>query len=176
VYLFTSSLGVSWSSSAVRQSFIPLLHRLVNAAISGRGFPRNIVPGAIFVAAWPDGGSAELTTPDGQVELVQTTVGPQGRFVVVEPTSSRGLYELRRNGTRIEAFTVLGQFAEPDFRTLTGIQQERLANWLGHRIYQDWPSAVKDLGPLDLSPELWPAILLAIGALYMFETWFVRFL
>jgi len=176
VYLFTSSFGASWSSFPVRQSFIPLVHRLINAAMVGRGFARNIEPGGTFIAAWPDSTPGELVRPDGDRAVVAPVRGPQKRFVMVEDAALRGLYELRRNGKRTEAFTVTGQFAEADLRTLTGEQQERLAGLLGHRVYPDWSSALKELGSLDAAPELWLVVIAAIAGLYLFEAWFVRYL
>lgn len=176
VYLFTSSLGVSWSSMPVRQSFVPLLHRLVQAAIAGRGFRRNIAPGEAFVAAWPGPQPAKLVAPGGEERTIAPTKTPQGNFAIVEGAEVRGLHELRSGDKRVEAFTVTGQFAEPDLRTLTEKQCGQLAGLLGHSIYPDWHAAIEELEPADSAPELWALILALVAALYLFETWFVRFL
>ena len=69
-----------------------------------------------------------------------------------------------------------GRFAEADLRTLDRNGQERLGDLLGQSVYPDWPAAVKALGPADAERELWPLLLAVICALYLFETWFVRYL
>ena len=176
VYLFTSSLGVSWSSLAVRQSFIPFLYRLINAAMRGNGFPRNLRPDEPFVAPCKATGPATLVTPGGETRAVEPVEGPHGRFVVVDGASARGLYRLHAPDGQLETFTVKGRFAEADLRTLDQDQQERLGDLLGQSVYPDWPSAVKALGPADAERELWPLLLAVICALYLFETWFVRYL
>jgi len=176
VYLFTSSLGVSWSSFAVRQSFIPLLYRLINAAMRGGGFPRNLRPGEPFIAPWDAPGPAMLETPGGVSRMIEPTPGPQKSFIVVDGVSERGIYTLRDPAGRVETFTVTGRSPEADLRTLTEKQGAELADLLGQAPYPNWSAAVRALGPADAARELWPLLLMAICALYLFETWFVRYL
>jgi len=176
VYLWTSSIGASWSSLAVRQSFIPLIVRMINAAMAGRGFPRNLRPGESFVCEWTGKGTAALVGPDGQQRELQPVRGPEKPFVIASGLAERGLYELRDATRRVGAFAVIGQFAEPDLRTLDDDGQKALAATLGHSIFEDWPAAVRALGPSDSAPELGLVVLLVICALYLFETWFVRYL
>ena len=177
VLLLTSSLGVSWSSLPVRRAFLPLLVRLTSSAAKARMFPRNVRVGEPFVSAWPGVEEVTLTDPDLAENRLETIESSGRTFLVAEEVTRRGKYQLEgRTSGHKESFTAIGVAPEADLRTLEGDQRKELESTLGAIVYPDWPSAVKALGPADESVRLWPWLLLAVLALYMVETWFVRLL
>lgn len=174
VYLWTSTLGVAWNSLAVRQSGQPLLYRLVTAAARGRVLPRNLVPGQRAVLPWPTAGRVEALQPDGILaQVVETAAWQETHVVSFVPAPIPGVHRLRGGGHE-EAITVQRAPAEGDLRTVTAATAERLATALGAPLYAGWPAAVQALGAADAQRPLWPWLLLALLALYLFETWFVR--
>lgn len=174
--LLTSSLGISWSSLPVRQSYLPFLFRLLNAAGRGRGFTRNLATGQPFVALWPAREEVTLTSPGSGERKLGPTESAGRPFVVVEGLEERGPYSLSGPSGHVESFTVRGKPPEADLRTLDARQKKELESALGAPVYPDWPTAVSALGPSHPSARLWPWILLALLGLYLLETWFVRYL
>ncbi len=53
-------------------------------------------------------------------------------------------------------------------------QTARLESLLDTKLHAGWPAAVAALGPADARHDLWPVLLAALLALYLFETWFLR--
>jgi hypothetical protein len=174
-YLFTSSLGISWSSMPVRRSYIPFLHRLLNMAARGRGFVRNLQAGETFVSRWPVSGALKMTSPDQKTSDLETVDANSGAFVVASGMQQRGLYTIHKDDVR-ETFTITGNPPEADLRSLKTDELKYLGELLGSPIYPDWPSAVQALGPSRESDRLWPWLLLAVLVIYAVEAWFVRLL
>jgi hypothetical protein len=158
----------------VRQCFVPFVLKLTQAAMAGRGLPRNVAPGGRVVLPWSGGEEAQLVGPDRSVrELAAAGAGKQ-RYVAVDKARQHGLYRIEGAGASNVAFTVQGEVPEGDLRSLTPEQQERLSAVLGAPVYGGWSAAVQALGSQDAAWPLWPWILVGMGCLYVFETWFVR--
>lgn len=174
VWLVTSSLGISWSSLAVQQAHLPLLYRLIGAAMAGRGVPRNLGPGEAFATAWAKDDAVTLTPPDHETRQLATVPGSSRPFLSVAPTAQRGLYRLQGKSGQLDAFTISGAFAESDLRSLPPAAAAQLSTTLGAPLYAGWPAAVAALGPADRQLAAWPWLLAALLALYLFESWFVR--
>jgi hypothetical protein len=174
VWLVASSLGISWSSLAVQQAYLPLLYRLVGAAMAGRGVPRNLEPGQAFVTPWGADDTVTLMGPDRVERPLATAPGASHPFVTADSPGPRGLYRLQGKTGARDAFTVRGAFPESDLRSLTPEASTRLGASLGAPILAGWPAAVAALGAADLLQAAWPWLLAALLALYLFETWFVR--
>jgi hypothetical protein len=172
-YLFTSSLGISWSSMPVRRTYIPFLHRLLNMAARGRGFVRNLQPGETFVSRWPSSGTVTLISPDQKASNLETEDANSIAFVVATGMQQRGLYTIHKDDAR-QSFTITGNPPEADLRSLEPEEMKKLGDLLGSPIYPDWSSAVQALGPSHESDRLWPWLLLAVLAIYAIEAWFVR--
>ncbi len=174
VLLITSSLGVTWSSLAVQQAFLPLLYRLIESAMAGRGLPRNLEPGEAFVTPWPEDDTLTLVQPDQEERPVKTTPGVGHPFVTVEAPGERGLYRLQGKSGQSDAFTVRGAFLESDLRCLPPAALARLGTALGAPVFSSWPAAVEALGPADKVQPAWPWLLVGLLALYLFESRFIR--
>ena len=174
-YLLASSLGVSWSSMPVRQCFIPFLVRLSQAAMNGRVFPRNLAPGESLVMPWPHGETVKVIAPDLTKRSAELVKGKKERFVVLPDLRDRGLYRLEDEDGHAEHATVVGAPSEGDLRTLREEQAARLSEFLGAPVYSDWPTAVKALGASDEFHRVWPWLLGLMVLLYLFETWFLRY-
>ncbi len=172
-YLFTSSLGISWSSMPVRRSYIPFMHRLLNMAARGRGFVRNLTAGETFVSRWPDSGAVKMTSPDQRTSDLETVDANSVAFVVATGMQQRGLYTIHKDDAT-ETFTITGNPPEADLRSLKQDDLKKLSELIGSPIYPDWSSAVQALGPSRDSDRLWPWLLLAVLAVYAVEAWFVR--
>ena len=176
VLLLTTSLGISWSSLPVRQSYLPLLHRMLNSAARGRGFARNLAAGQAFMGAWPVAEAITVTMPDQRKREVQPSEGPGGHFLVVDGLGQRGTYRVEGTSSSAETFTVSAEPPEADLRSLDGKERTELEELLGARIYADWPAAVSGLGAGNRLARLWHWLLIAVLGLYLLEAWFVRFL
>jgi hypothetical protein len=177
IFFFTSTLGVGWTSLPVRQSYIPFITRVLAAAVAGRSFPLNLTPvasGASFVASWPAKGSATLTLPDQSTKKVEVLEAAAGQFIVLDNLRDAGLYRLADTAGHHAVFTVVVGASETDLRTLAAPAKVTVAASLGAEIQPDWITAVKNLGPLGASSPLWPWLLAAMLALYVFETWFIK--
>ena len=179
VFLYTASLGISWSSMPVRQSAVPFFLRLIHAAMAGRTFPRNLAPGERLIMPWSGSGEVILTAPGGTVREVPTVDWEEQRFVLVDAPGAPGEYRLAgatasANGNEEAHFTVRTDVVEGDLRPLAGPDSKRLAAALGVPVYMGWAKAVEALGPDDAVFAQWPWIVVAILAIYLFETWFVR--
>ena len=175
VYLFTSSLGISWTSLPVRQCFVPLVFRVAHAAMSGRVLPRNLQPGQRLVMRWPGAGPVTMTAPDLTETSAEVVQWNKRSFVVIDGLVDRGLYRLQDTSGRTDHFTIRGTVSEGDLRTLADDQRRRLAGLLGAPIHADWPAAVKSMGTDDAFFPMWPWVLALMLVLYVFETWFVRY-
>jgi hypothetical protein len=134
----------------------------------------NLNPGATFIASWPAGASATLTLPDLSTKPVDVLDAAAGRFVVLDKLRDSGLYEIADGHGNRRAFTIIGGAAETDLRSLPDGAKGKLAGALGAEVFPDWTSAVKSLGAAGATKPLWPWLLAAMLALYLFETWFVR--
>jgi hypothetical protein len=174
VWLVASSLGISWSSLAVQQAYLPLLYRLVGAAMAGRGVPRNLEPGQAFVTPWGAEDTVTLVGPDRGERQLATVPGASHPFITADSPGQRGLYRLQGKTGERAAFTVRGAFPESDLRSLTPEAATRLGASLGAPILAGWPAAVAALGSADMLQAAWPWLLAVLLALYLFETWFVR--
>ena len=172
-----SSLGVSWSSLPVRQSYVAFLHRLAHAAAATRGYPRNLAPGEPFLTAWPATNTITVTllAPD-QSETTVATIESGGRhFLSVPAPTQRGTYTARAgNSAPTETFTLATPPAESDLRPVDPQQTRQLESLLGSTLHAGWPAAVAALGPADARHAAWPWLLAALLALYLFESWFIR--
>ncbi len=178
VFVFASSLGISWNSMPVRQSFIPFWVRLAHAAMAGRAPARNLSAGEKLILPWPTAGVLELTQPDqSRVELAAAAWQEQA-FVQLEAPRRGGVYTLTgatKGGQQLtEYFTVRGTAGEGDLRSLDASGRAELATALGVPVFSSWPQAVEELGAADANSEMWPWILLIMLGLYAFEAWFVR--
>ena len=176
VYVFTSSLGISWSSLTVCQAYLPFLYRLLEAAAVGRTLPRNLTPGGRLVTRWPAEAAVTLAAPDGLMSRATTQKWQGGHALVVEGLSQPGVYRLSDRAGNAACVTVRETVTEGDLRPLDTKQQSALSRALGAPIHSGWRAAVRHLGPADATTPLWPAILLVLLALYCFETWLVRHL
>ena len=180
VFLFTSTLGVGWTSLPVRQSFIPLIARVLNSAVAGRALGLNLIPGTTFITSWAAKGTAMLTLPDLSTRPVNVLDAAAGQFVVLDNLHDPGLYQLADGAGHHGAFTIVGGAAETDLRSLPEAAKGKLAGALGHDVFPDWASAVAEydppraLGPAGARLPLWPWLLAGMLGLYLFETWFVR--
>jgi hypothetical protein len=174
VCLWTSTLGIGWSSLAVRQSFIPALYDLTLGCARGRILARNAAPGEALVLPWPNGEPATLETPARTTQPLAPETWHNAHFLHLPGQPQPGVYRLSGTGGARDAVTVTGAPAEGDLRTLTAADQARLAEWLGSPLYPGWEAAVTALGPADAHRPLWPWLVLALLAIYLFETWFVR--
>ena len=172
-----SSLGVSWSSLPVRQSYVAFLHRLAHAAAATRGYPRNLAPGEPFLTAWPATNAVTVTllAPDHSETTVPTLESGGRYFLSVPAPTQRGAYTARaENNAHTETFTLATPPAESDLRPVDPTQARHLETLLGSTLHAGWPAAVAALGPADARHAAWPWILTALLALYLFETWFIR--
>ncbi len=172
-----SSLGVSWSSLPVRQSYVAFLHRLAHAAAATRGYPRNLAPGEPFLTAWPATNAVNVTllAPDQSETTVTTTESGGGHFLSVPAPTQRGTYTVRaENRAHTETFTLATPPAESDLRPVDPQQTRQLASLLASPLPPRWPAAVAALGPADARHAAWPWLLTALLALYLFESWFIR--
>ena len=174
VFLFTSTLGVAWTSLPVRQSFIPLITRILSAAVAGRTLPLNLVSGENFVTPWPAKGSATLTLPDTSTKSVPVLDAAAGQFIVLDKPRDAGLYQLADAAGNKRAFTVIGSAAETDLRSLPESARSKLAASLGTEVHPDWSAAVRALGPSGATAPLWPWLLILMLSLYVFESWFIK--
>ncbi len=172
-----SSLGVSWSSLPVRQSYVAFLHRLAHAAAATRGYPRNLAPGEPFLTAWPATNTVNVTllAPD-QSETTVPTIESGGRhFLSVPAPTQRGTYTARAaDSAHTETFTLATPPAESDLRPVDPQQARHLETLLGTPLHASWPAAVAALGPADARHAAWPWLLAGLLALYLFESWFIR--
>lgn len=172
-----SSLGVSWSSLPVRQSYVAFLHRFAHAAAATRGYPRNLAPGEPFLTAWPATNTVNVTflAPD-QSETTVATIESGGRhFLSVPAPTQRGSYTARaENRAHTETFTLATPPAESDLRPVDPQQTRQLESALGSPLHAGWPAAVAALGPADARHAAWPWLLAGLLALYLFESWFIR--
>lgn len=174
VFLFTSTLGVGWTSLPVRQSYIPFVTRILNAAVAGRTLPLNLSPGGSFVTPWPAKGEVKVTLPDQSIQTRAVLDAAAGQFVVLDSLRETGLYQISDSAGNSRAFTVVGAAAESDLRSLPLQSQQKFGSILNSDIHPDWFAAVKTLGPAGANLTLWPWILAAMLVLYVFEAWFVK--
>jgi hypothetical protein len=171
--LVTSSLGMSWSSLPVRQSFVPFLYRLMNHAAGGRTLPRNIEVGDVFIGTWPEAEPVTLTAPAGGTSAVSPTPAGGRHFVVASAPAQPGTYRLSA-GAHATAFTVRGSAPEADLRPLRGAAQGRLESALTAPVHPSWTAAVDALGADTAAHELWSWLLVIMLLCYLTETWVVR--
>lgn len=176
VLLFTSSLGVSWNSLPVRQSYVAFMHRLLHSAAAGRSYARNLQPGEPFMSAWPSNGAVTVVAPDQSETTAQPLESAGKKYVVVPGQTQRGAWQVRGANGQAESFTVVAPPAETDVRTVDATQTAALEAALETHIHPGWPAAVAALGRLNGRRVEWEWILGAFLALYLFETWFVRHL
>ena len=176
VLLFTSSLGVSWNSLPVRQSYVAFMHRLLHSAASGRSYARNLQPGEPFMSAWPSNDAVTVVAPDQSETSAHLMESAGKKYVVVPGQTQRGAWQVRGANGQVESFTVVAPPAETDLRTVDATQTEALETALETHLHAGWPAAVAALGPLNGRRVEWEWILGALLALYLFETWFVRHL
>jgi hypothetical protein len=174
VFLFTSTLGVGWTSLPVRQSYIPLLTRIFTAAAAGRTLPLNIEPGSTFITPWTGKEPVTLTVPDQSARPVESIDAATGRFIVLDNLHDAGLYSIADADGKKISFTIVGGAVENDLRSLSGAAKSKLETALGAGVFPDWNSAVRSLGPAGGAAPVWPWLLLAMLGLYLFESWFVR--
>lgn len=174
IVLLTSSLGVSWSSLAVQRVQLPLLFRMLAAAAAGRGFPRNLEPGAPLLLPWPSVEEVTLVRPDQSRTTLRSAAGTGSAFLAVAGPTERGPYALIGHSGRRDAFTVRGAAPECDLRSVTAPQAALLAASLGTEIRNGWAAAVAEIGAADRVQPWWPWLLAGLLLLYLFETWFVR--
>jgi hypothetical protein len=178
VFVFASTLGISWNSLPVRQGFIPFWVRLIHAATAGREPTRNIRTGETLVLPWPAAGTVQLTQPDQRHVELAVVAWRKEAFVQLAAPSQQGVYQL--TGTTpdseqtVDYFTVHGPTSEGDLRSLEADAQGRLEATLGVSIFACWPEAVDKLGAADATYALWPWLLVMMLGLYTFEAWFVR--
>jgi hypothetical protein len=174
VLLFASSLGVSWNSLPVRQSYVAFMHRLLHAAAAGRSYARNLQPGEPFMSAWPSNDAVTVVAPDQTETNAQPLESAGKTYVVIPGQTQRGAWEVRGANGQAESFTVVAPPAETDVRTVDFVQQRHLEMMLNTRIHSSWAAAVAELGPMNGRRIEWEWILGALLALYLFEAWFVR--
>ena len=175
VLFLASSLGVSWSSLPVRQSYVAFLHRLAHAAAANRGYPRNLAPGEPFLTAWTSTNAVTVLAPDQSETTVPTVEFGGRRFLSVPAPSQRGTYTLRTaNTAATETFTRATPPVESDLRPVDAQQTSRLEAFLGTPLQSGWSAAVAALGPADARRPAWEWLLGGLLALYLFETWFIR--
>jgi len=172
--LFTSSLGVSWNSLPVRQSYVAFVHRLLHSAAAGRTYARNLSPDEPFLSAWPSNDAVTVVAPDQSETTAQPSDAGGRKFVIVPAQSQRGTYQLHSADGHAESFTVVAPPAETDLRPVDAAQARSLESALDTRIHAGWTAAVAALGSADARRVEWEWILAALLALYLFETWFVR--
>lgn len=176
VYLWTSSLTISWTALPVRQSFVPFLTRLLHAAAAGSVWPRNLDPGKTVVLPWPHGEAPQLTGPGGTRQQLAPVNWGEKAYIVLSAPPAPGLYRVggEEDSGAAAHFTVCGTVPEGDLRSLTAAEGEAMAAVLGAPIHQGWGDAVAACGPADAFQAAWPWLLVAMLAMYLAETWLVR--
>lgn len=96
VILVTTSVDREWSTWAVwGHSLIPLMHEIVNFAVSSRWSDRDILVGQSIVSHLPvraSDVSATLQVPNGESQA-PVTAG-DGRSIISEPTTRAGFYKM----------------------------------------------------------------------------------
>ena len=175
VYLLTTSLGIGWNSMPVRRCFIPFALRLSQAAMAGGVLPSNLAPGERLVRPWPTAGPVTMADPDGNRLAVPIAASGGEHYATVARVGGRGLYRLSDADGNTGHFTVHADPLEDDLRRLDGEARGQLAEQLGAPIHEGWAAAVRSLGGRDDWIPLAPWLLLLLLALYVFETWFVRY-
>jgi hypothetical protein len=95
--LVTTSLDDRWANWALWPSFLPMMHQLVEYAISGRAAERTTV-GEPVSLQWPPHAAAgqrvDVRRPDGRSSALRLEHSPQSSHVTLAETSQSGLYSL----------------------------------------------------------------------------------
>jgi hypothetical protein len=105
VLLVTTSLDDRWANWALWPSFLPMMHQLVEYAVSGRAAERTTV-GQPVAVQWPQhaavGQRVDVRRPDGRSSTLPLENTGQSSHVTLEETSQSGLYSLTMGPPRAE--------------------------------------------------------------------------
>jgi hypothetical protein len=97
VLLVTTSLDDRWANWALWPSFLPMMHQLVEYAVSGRAAERTTVGQSISLQ-WTHhaaiGQRVDVRRPDGRSSTLRLESTRQASHVTLEDTSQSGLYSL----------------------------------------------------------------------------------
>ena len=179
--LLTTSVDRDWSDLALRTSFVPLVHQLMDyLAQRGEGKAgANVTLGQEVEVGLPGGrGSLVLIRPDGAEVIVEAPEEHDGddvvRRITLNDIDLPGRYTLRRRvgAQQATTFNAHPALAESNLRP---VSPARVESVLG-------PSSERPLkagvGPSLTREEtsqhpLWPYLLVALFVLLGSETWFV---
>jgi hypothetical protein len=175
VLVWNTTADVTWSDLARRDSFVPLLDRMLSYLSSG-GVRRHFTAGQPVTLPVPDarpGEEVTLTTPRGQ-EQKQRLEGQASRaFLFLENATDPGVYRLERAGKEGLTFAVN---TDRSTSHLTQMDGRTLVHWWS-------PATVEVLGADEAAHRytagassfpLWPALVLVACLLLLAETIYVH--
>jgi len=120
VLLWTSTLSGRWNSLVVRESFLPLLHRMLDLAASGQEPPRNVQQGEPIISRVPPEGKLFIAAPDNALHELGRVHASGETYIRFERTRVPGLYTLTDEaGRTLKSFTVAPRRSESDIRPLS---------------------------------------------------------
>jgi hypothetical protein len=172
VAVFASTLDADWSTLPAKPDYVPFLHELVFRLASGRS-PRNLEIGAPIALLLPRGDSADdwlALSPRGN-ELASSILGNEQPLLLVDKTSTPGVYRLRRRthaNPFINAATAPGDelfvvSTDRDESDLTPLSDERWAELTAEGRFRPMESPSDLFGSLreeSARVEIWFGLLL----------------
>ncbi|MBS3762972.1 MAG: BatA domain-containing protein [Planctomycetes bacterium] len=179
--LCTSPFTGTWNSLVVRQSFLPLVYRLLDIASAGSAPSRNLREGKPIICCideLPSEGRAEklyVATPDKTLEELRSVKIADKSYVRYDSTSEPGLYNITdKRGNVLRSYTVSGKNAESDMRPL----DEKSVQMLGNIFSTDFTRGEADLrgamvtAGYSLMLTTW--VVAVLGGLLLLETLLLR--
>jgi len=134
VVLFTTSCDGAWSTLPLRASFLPILHRTVTWLAQDEAVPLDarrvgeplewLFPGS------DEAVSVAITTPDGVVHTVASTLDQGRNRAVFTETNLPGLYRIDARVTPHNAQPIVAINVDPAESDLTRLPEGRLRNLL----------------------------------------------
>ncbi|MDA1138517.1 MAG: BatA and WFA domain-containing protein [Planctomycetota bacterium] len=128
VFLWTTTIGGSWNSLVVNQSFMPLLMRTMNYAASFKPLSRNLVPGQPIIHEVSEiPGTLFLATPNFELVPLERILHQGRQYVRFERTDKAGVYELQRSdGAAVASFFIRNPQEESDLLPLKSEKEKQL--------------------------------------------------
>lgn len=178
VILFNTTANDDWSDLPRRNSFVPLIDRLLTYLTAGR-VRRSFETGEAVSLPLTDvnpGETVMVRTPDGGT-VTPTLTSTSGRTILrLEDVTQPGVYRVERSTSSTPEVAFVVNVGRGD-SVLTPMDTAALAKWWEPATFEVMSpdAALQHLGPTDRL-DLWPWLVALAGVLLLVETFLVHWL
>lgn len=119
LFLFAFGFDPHWSNFSVQAGFVPLLHRLIQYAVSDANMGKELFVGDTFRGTFSDisvRGKGTIHAPDAQIYTVALQAKNGETKVVFDETNLPGIYSLRCDDVEMGRFAINVPIEESDLR------------------------------------------------------------